>query len=145
MRASQPIWAMSIGIWPSDCVASTTNGTPNRRASAPTAATGSTRPECVGMWQTATSAAGPAASVASSSSRSIVPMGVEPTTSTTMPASRRSASSMSALDTYSLRVTTTRSPRLRPRAPTIVCHARVALSTSATSSGCAPVMAATAS
>jgi hypothetical protein len=74
-----------------------------------------------------------------------VPIEVLPTTSIAMPASRSSASSISALETYSLRVTMTRSPRPRPRAPTMVCHARVALSTSATSSGWAPVMLAIAS
>ena len=94
------------------------------------------------MWPIATSAASPACSRSSISPRSTVPSGVVPITSMTIPASRSSVSSMSALLTYSERVTITRSPAFRRSDATAICQARVALSVSATSSGAQPASSA---
>lgn len=90
------------------------------------------------MWPIATSAASPPCRWLSSSSRSTVPSGVVPTISMTIPTSRSSMSSMSALLTYSERVTITRSPAFSRSEAIAVCQARVALSVSATSSGAQP-------
>ena len=92
--ASQPISPTSTGSWPTDWVASSRYGTPAARANAPIEATGSTRPEEVGTWVAARSAAG-SRSAASSAPRSSCPSASSGTISTVAP-SRSSSSSCSA-------------------------------------------------